>query len=449
MSVNHAAINLHEYQKRWFADRSLNKVGCWPRQSGKTFTCSLEISDDCYEKIVSGNRAIWYIISRSYDQSLLSLEYCKRFFKAYQLTIDYHEYQAAGVEDIVREIRLPNGGRVRAMPAKPESLRGPSGNVYLDEFDIRANDTEFWGAVMPITSVPGCRKIVTSTPGGHGPHGLFHDFLAAPDLADTWSRYWFDIHQVVAMGLDRDAQRLQTEIRDRTLWEREYLCKFVVGTDAWYPPELVTPCVSDFAGNPDYYTGRATYIGVDIGWGNDLWVAWVIERDEKGLLWTREVSVLEPDADINSRFAAHDRELDRLVAKYNVHKISIDATGIGKKPVEDAAKRYGEWRVEGVDMTNSRQYELATGGRQAMETRIVRVPNERSVLRDFDKIRRTMTPTGKISFRAQRDKDGHADRAWAYMLAIEAAGLPELIDALFGNSTDEVEEAEGELDWMF
>lgn len=365
------------------------------------------------------------------------------------MTIDYYDYKIAGTDDVVREIKLPHGGRIRAMPAKPESLRGPSGNVYLDEFDIRANDTEFWGAVMPITSVPGCRKIITSTPGGHGPHGLFHDFLTAPDLAGTWNRYWFDINQCVEWGLDRDPERLRIEIRDRTLWEREYLCKFVVGTDAWFPPELVIPCVDPNAGNPDLYSGRACYIGVDIGWGNDLWVAWVIERGDGGFLWTREVSVLEPDSDINNRFAIQDAELDRLVAKYDVRKVSIDATGIGKKPVEDAIRRYGEWRVEGVDMTNTRQYELATGGRQAFEARIVKVPGDRSTLRDFDKIRRTMTATGKISFRAQRDKEGHADRSWAYMLAIEAAQLPELIFPEFGGMREAISPGSTELDWLF
>jgi phage FluMu gp28-like protein len=193
--------------------------------------------------------------------------------------------------------------------------------------------------------------------------------------------------------------------------------------------------------------GWGCYIGVDIGWGNDLWAAWVIERGDGGMLWTREVSVLEPDADVNNRFAIQDAELDRLVAKYDVRKISIDATGIGKKPVEDAIKRYGEYRVEGVDMTNTRQYELATGGRQAMENRIVKIPRDRSVLKDLEKIRRTMTATGKISFRAQRDKEGHADRSWAYMLAIQAAQLPELIAAEFGGDRDEV--VDSEYSWMF
>ncbi len=160
-----SAIPLHSYQEEWFRDRSPNKVACWPRQSCKTLTTSAEIADDSFEKIIKGQRSVWYLVSRSYDQSILALDYCKRFFNAYQITLDYHEYALPEApQDIIREIRLPHGGRIRAMPAKPESMRGPTGSVYLDEFDIRANDIEFWGAVMPITSVPGCRKIITSTP---------------------------------------------------------------------------------------------------------------------------------------------------------------------------------------------------------------------------------------------------------------------------------------------
>ena len=340
------AIPLHTYQEKWFRDRSLNKVGCWARQTGKTLTTSGEIVDCSFEKIVRGEREIWYLVSRSYDQSLLALEYCKRYLKVYGITIDYFESFIDSPDDVVREIRLPHGGRIRAMPAKPESLRGPSGNVYLDEFDIRGNDIEFWAATMPITSVPGCRTIITSTPGGHGPNGLFYDFLYADDCADVWSRHTVDIYEAAAQGLARDPEALRKKLRDSTLWEREYLCKFVVGSSVWFPPELIAPCLSDVAGDPNWYQGGPCYVGVDIGWSNDRWVAWVLER-VGGALITREVSVLDPDPDVNQRFATHDAELARIMAYYQVHKLSIDATGIGKKPVEDAIRNFGEWRKIG------------------------------------------------------------------------------------------------------
>jgi phage FluMu gp28-like protein len=421
------AIPLHNYQEAWFKDRSPNKVACWPRQSGKTLTTSAEIADDSFEKIIKGQRSVWYLVSRSYDQSILALDYCKRFVSAYQITLDYHEYSLPETpQDIIREIRLPHGGKIRAMPAKPESLRGPTGNVYLDEFDIRANDIEFWGAVMPITSVPGCRKIITSTPGGHGPNGLFYDFLTAPELSNVWSRRWFDIYQCVANGLNRDPEQLQLEIRDVTLWEREYLCKFVVGNDIWFPIKLVSPCIDQTTNDPSLYQGGQCFIGIDIGWSNDLWVAWVIERMANGLLVTREISVLAPDPKINERFKLQHDEVRRLAAYYDVSKIMVDATGIGKKPVEDFIREFGEWRVEGVDMTNVAQFRLATLARQAFEMGIVRVPGDRDTQRDLQKIRRTVTPTGKPSFRAQRDKEGHADRSWAMMLALSGAELPTL-----------------------
>jgi hypothetical protein len=155
-------------------------------------------------------------------------------------------------------------------------------------------------------------------------------------------------------------------------------------------------------------------------------VAWVIERMANGLLVTREISVLAPDPKINERFKLQHDEVRRLAAYYDVSKIMVDATGIGKKPVEDFIREFGEWRVEGVDMTNVAQFRLATLARQAFEMGIVRVPGDRDTQRDLQKIRRTVTPTGKPSFRAQRDKEGHADRSWAMMLALSGAELPTL-----------------------
>ena len=78
-------------------------------------------------------------------------------------------------------------------------------------------------------------------------------------------------------------------------------------------------------------------------------------------------------------------------------------------------------------MTNTAQFKLATLSRQAFEMGLVRVPGDRDTQRDLQKIRRTVTATGKPSFRAQRDKEGHADRTWAMMLSLSAAEMPILI----------------------
>ncbi len=49
-----AAIQLYPYQQSWFLDRARFKIGMFARQTGKTFTTTLELVDDCFETEASG-----------------------------------------------------------------------------------------------------------------------------------------------------------------------------------------------------------------------------------------------------------------------------------------------------------------------------------------------------------------------------------------------------------
>ena len=59
-----AAIQLYPYQQAWFLDRARFKIGMFARQTGKTFTTTLELVDDCFETEASGGRTRWVILSR-------------------------------------------------------------------------------------------------------------------------------------------------------------------------------------------------------------------------------------------------------------------------------------------------------------------------------------------------------------------------------------------------
>ncbi len=48
-------INLYPYQKAWLEDKSRYKIGMFARQTGKTFTTTLEIVQDCLQKEAIGS----------------------------------------------------------------------------------------------------------------------------------------------------------------------------------------------------------------------------------------------------------------------------------------------------------------------------------------------------------------------------------------------------------
>src|SRR5262249_16246313 len=64
-----AAIHLYDYQQRWLRDRERFKIGMFCRQSGKTFSTTLEIVDSCLEAEANGGRERWVILSRGERQA--------------------------------------------------------------------------------------------------------------------------------------------------------------------------------------------------------------------------------------------------------------------------------------------------------------------------------------------------------------------------------------------
>ena len=60
---------LYDYQKHWLNDKSRFKVAMFARQTGKTFTTTLEIVLDCLAAEASGEKTRWVILSRGERQA--------------------------------------------------------------------------------------------------------------------------------------------------------------------------------------------------------------------------------------------------------------------------------------------------------------------------------------------------------------------------------------------
>ncbi|MGC9008831.1 MAG: hypothetical protein ACP5IY_07160, partial [Halothiobacillaceae bacterium] len=54
---------LHPYQRRYLADSARFKAGLWSRQTGKTFTTTLEAVLDVLEAEAEGRASRWTILS--------------------------------------------------------------------------------------------------------------------------------------------------------------------------------------------------------------------------------------------------------------------------------------------------------------------------------------------------------------------------------------------------
>ena len=394
----------------------------WSRQVGKTFAATLEIVLDCIHAEYLGKRARWIILSRGERQAEEAInEGVKRHLAALKIGFRSADYEW---EPLVRalEVVLPGGSKITALPANPDTARGFSASVLLDEFAFHSDSVKVWQALFPVISKPELKLRVISTPNGKG--NKFCELITSQDA--TWSRHIVDIHQAIIDGLPRDSEELRRGIADDDAWAQEYELQWLDEANAWLSYDLIATCedpscvLGTMSGGPGgAYQGGLCFVGVDIAARNDLFVIWVAES-VGDVLWTREIIVRR-----RISFAEQDQLLDQVFKAYKVVRCCMDQTGMGEKPVEDAQRRYGESRVEGVLFSGATKQEMAIAGKDAFQKRKIRIPTDDNALRqDLHKLKKTTTATGAPRFLADSDEAGHADRAWACFLACYAAWSP-------------------------
>jgi len=432
-------VELFPYQRKWLADKSRFKIAMVARQCGKSkFMAALEVVEDVLYHESRGEKARWIILSRGERQALEMMdEGIKPWCVSYDAACDASDSDFKGDSGIVykaHEVQFGHGSRITALPANPDTARGFTASVVLDEFAIHQESRKIWAALSPSVSRPDLKLRVLSTPNGKD--NKFYELMT--EQKSVWSRHTVDIYQAVAQGLDRNIEELRPAIGDEDIWAQEFELKWLDEASSWLTYELITAVEDPDAGDPSKYEGNFCFVGNDIARNGDLWVAWVWEI-VGDVFWTREIKVLR-----RSTFAEHDAEMDRIFSQYKIARAGMDQTGMGEKPVEDAKRRY-PGRVEGVIFTAPSKLALATVGKAAFEDRKVRIPAGDLALRaDLHKLKKITGPTGIPRFIAERDGDGHADRTWAAFLGIAAGDTgkyPEPDIFFGGDDSDDESEA--------
>ena len=417
------------YQRAWIADDSRFKIGMFSRQTGKTFSTCGECVDDCFTAWKDDRKTRWVILSRGERQAAEAMTevikpFTKAFYEVYNTLVkggeprfeegEFRAPQERGPDAVYKalEVAFPNGSRITALPANPDTARGFSANVILDEFAFHAKSREIWAALFPVISKGRQKLRVISTPNGKG--NKFYELMTAE--GSVWSRHIVDIYEAVRQGLDRDIDMLRAGMADEDAWAQEYELKWLDEASAWLDYDLISACESESAGIPGLYTGGPCFVGVDIAARNDLFVIWVMEL-VGDVLVTREVIARR-----RISFAEQDALLDDVMARYRVVRVRMDQTGMGEKPVEDAKRRHGQLRVEGILFSTAAKLDMATALKESMQDRKTRLPAGDPVLRaDLHSVKSQVGISGTRRLVADGESDGHADRFWAAALACSAA----------------------------
>ena len=398
---------LLKYQRAWINDDSRYKVGMFCRQSGKTFTSTLEVVKDCVEKEIAGQRSRWIILSRGERQAKEAMAegvvmHCQK------MGADFARKEIPFFADASYsslEVTFPGGSRITALPANADTARGFSANVFLDEFAFHQDSRKIWQSLFPVISA-GHRILVMSTPNGKG--NKFYDIMTGTDT--FWSRHTVDIHTAVEAGLDRNVTELKSALNDDDAWSQEYELQWLDEASSWLPYELLQSCI----GTIGKYTDGLCYVGVDIAIRSDLFVVTVCEL-VSGILVVREIIARQ-----RISFAEQDIIVGDVLKRYRVVSVYVDQTGIGERSVEELQNKFGLDVVTGVNFSQKLKQEMAVAAKTVFENRTITIPNDPQLIADLHKIKKQYTATGMPQYIADRDSTGHADRAWSLFLAIYA-----------------------------
>lgn len=418
-----AAVPLYGFQQRWLLDKSRFKIGLMSRQIGKSFTVALEVVDDAFE---TGDD--WVLLSAGERQSKELMQKVKMHCQAYMTAaaeIQVETFDGSNdAKYTMLTITLPNGARIIGLPANPDTARGFSANVVLDEFAFHKDSDKIWAALFPTIS-RGFKIRIVSTPQGMG--NRFHRLCTGDN---GWSKHVVDIYQAVKDGVPHNIEELRKGIDDPDAWSQEFEVQFIDEASAWLTYEMITACQLDsIPGEIEYGDVTDDYIaklaasiqgrafgGFDVARRKDLTVL-DIEDLVGDVFWNR-ATILFPKV----RLTEQKEMLWRIMDRLKMERICIDGTGLGLSLAEDTVARYGS-TAEKVEFTLTVKQDLAVRTRHIFEDRQTRIAICQKLRDDLHAVKKITTAANNIRFDAERTDKGHADRFWAKSLALMASNL--------------------------
>jgi phage FluMu gp28-like protein len=414
--------SLLSYQRQWINDAARFKIGLMARQTGKSWTSALEAVRDCCE-----HKTTWVCLSAGERQALEWMLKAREHVEAFKVALAGYEETRDSSEALLKqaEIRWPNGSRLLAIPANPDTARGYSANLLLDEFAFHEDPDRIWRAIFPSISNPlkGIFKIrVVSTP-----NGLSNKFADLWNKDGTWSKHRVDIYDAQKAGLPVNLEELRAGLDDAEGWAQEYECQFLDAAAVLLPYDVIAKCESAEATvnlAPEFWTTPqpAVFIGWDFARKRDLSVPWVVQR-VGDVITSREMiefrGISTPD-----QIAAMRHRILRAT------RVCVDYTGPGVGLGDYLVKEFGEFnpvkhqfgKIELCTFTNPLKVEIFSKLRMAFDSLKVRVPVHRGIREDLHSMQRVTTPGGNVTYKAPHTDDGHADRCTALALALRAAG---------------------------
>ena len=169
------ALQLLPFQQRWVEDHSPLKIVVKARQIGYSFAASIRALLECLKR-----KTTWIFLSKGERQSRLLMEKVQEHVQSCGILARACEstfFEGTLIKQL--EVRFANGSVIYGLPANPDTARGYSGNVTLDEFAFHSDADKIYTALFPTITRGYCLEVI-STPNGQ--QGKFYEIAKAAGL---------------------------------------------------------------------------------------------------------------------------------------------------------------------------------------------------------------------------------------------------------------------------
>ncbi len=391
----------YPYQKAVYEDSSQLKLILKARQIGFSTEFAFEGLMDSYE---TGVLSIF--VSAGERQSIELARKSKVWCQAL-LEINCDLQTEKVKKDTITSLELDGGGRCMFFPSNPDTVRGFTGNVFLDEFAFHKRPEEIYKALFSTAVNNGHKFCIASTPAGE--IGEFYELWTGDN---DYSKHEIDIYRAKREGYPIDIDFIRRNM-DIDSFAQEYECSFLAKSSVFIPRALVNSCVSERCEVINENSPHGSiYIGIDIGRKRDLTVIQVLE-------YLGDVGYHRERIELDKvSFEDQQEEIFRIIDRYNDDIVAccIDQNGIGMQLAETTQKAYAS-KVEPITFTNESKKIMATDLKIDFENSNIRIPNERVLINDITSVKKEVSKSGIIKYTADHTEDGHADRFWALALA--------------------------------
>lgn len=358
------------------------------------------------------------------------------------------------------ELEFEGGARLISHSSRPPRGKARM-NVYLDEFAHVQHDRQIYTAALPVISKGGRLRMGSSPMGASGVFWeIFTQSLRPyPGYNRRRTPWWeieaFCLNVTEARNLAPamlTADRVEMFGRDRIKaiyanilledFQQEYEAEFVDETTAWITWEEIKQnqdsdllCaigeargsamskVTDAINKLKQWVAekKAEVVfsgGMDIGRTRNTTELYLVGESTTKTYPLRLALTMD-----NTEFDDQQAVLVSVMTQLPVKKMLIDQTGIGRNLAENGAKKF-PGKVEGVDFTNATKALWASNAKMVMQQRKAPIPNDREMAYQIHSIKKLITPSKNVVFDTERNEKHHADKFWAWALAITTALEP-------------------------